>query len=596
MPSDNIYLASSASRNCDLDTLTLSRHRHPNRGSITSIDIFQNATNCRIKNSSFVLNNIQAPGDPLNKLYDQVATNAILNAGGRADQVKCYPGTREEVIGLIERWMDSDAKDNTIPNMMWLSGPAGAGKSAIVQTIAERCKERNVLAANFFFFRADPTRSAAQALVATLLYQIVKASPVARQAIETVLSEDPLLFGASIQDQFNLLRLSGSPPLHHIPPSLESPARRPIVLLIDGLDECDSERKLSQRQIIQALEHLLMQNDSPFLVLVASRAEPQLCMAFKQLGFPIKSIFLDDQYAPERDIRTFVTGEFKKIKKSHDLAHTLGDSWPSVNNVEAIVRKSSGQFIFAATVMRFLSNSSASPMLSLEIVLGIVPIGKNSPFSQLDAVYTYILSQADNQEVVKDLLSAQLLHNTFNRDNRVLQPIILPIKTILSTYNPARYGRALITNSCASELTAILQFQGNQLKFYHASFTDFLENKSRSGEYHIDIGAFGAKILPALWMKAPESMSSALTALELFITLKKPTPEITKAFLTISPASTKNPNLILKYNSNNAIRIFKSIYRLYYHDDVKTYKKILHQWASWYVSARDLTDLPHLPG
>jgi len=33
---------------------------------------------------------------------------------------------------------------------MWLNGPAGAGKSAILQTIAERCKD-NRLAASFFF-------------------------------------------------------------------------------------------------------------------------------------------------------------------------------------------------------------------------------------------------------------------------------------------------------------------------------------------------------------------------------------------------------------------------------------------------------------
>ncbi|KAF5329680.1 hypothetical protein D9619_009204 [Psilocybe cf. subviscida] len=269
MPADDIHPSSSVSQDRDFHAAHPSSstwHTHPDIGS--SASIFKNAVNTRIKNSSFTVNNIQAPGgsisvrssglDPLSKLYDEVASHAILNAGGRADEVRCYPGTREEVIGLVERWMDG--KDGSAPNMMWLSGPAGAGKSAIVQTIAERCKNRRVQVASFFFFRGDPTRNSARPLAATLLYQIFRFYPRARQAIAAVLLDDPLLFDSSIQDQLNQLLASS---LQDIPQPVDSPARRPIVLLIDGLDECDSEHKLSQRLILQALGHLVMQENSP---------------------------------------------------------------------------------------------------------------------------------------------------------------------------------------------------------------------------------------------------------------------------------------------------------------------------------------------
>ncbi|KAF5329681.1 hypothetical protein D9619_009209 [Psilocybe cf. subviscida] len=194
--------------------------------------IFKNATNTRIIDSSFTIinnnNNIQSSGDgvsdSLKALYDRVAPNAILNAGGRADEVKCYPGTREEIIDLTERWMEG--KDGVAHGIMWLSGPAGAGKSAIVQTIAERCKERGVQAANFFFFRSDPTRSTARPLVATLLHQIFKIYPPARQAVASVLSNDPILFDASIQDQFNQLF---APALRDTSQPLGCSARRLVV-------------------------------------------------------------------------------------------------------------------------------------------------------------------------------------------------------------------------------------------------------------------------------------------------------------------------------------------------------------------------------
>ncbi|KAF5329374.1 hypothetical protein D9619_009210 [Psilocybe cf. subviscida] len=478
----------------------MSGYKRPKRANVS---ILKNAKNPHIKNSSFTVSNTtnvkisgNGASDPLQKLYDQVARNAILNAGGRADEVRCYPGTREEVVGLMEPWMDG--KDSATPNMMWLSGPAGAGKSAIVQTMAERCRQRGVQAASFFFFRADPTRSTAHSLVATLVYQIFKFHPSARQAIATILSDDPLLFDGSIQDQFSQLL---SLPWQDTSQLGDSPGRRPIVLLIDGLDECGSRDKSSQRQILQALDRLVMQDNSPFLALVASRAEPQLTMAFKQLASPVNSIFLDEQYQPEKDIRAFVTGEFARIKKAHHLAHMLSDHWPSDEDTESIVKKSSGQFIYAATVMRYLANSSASPKLSLEMVQGIhVPDGTNSPFAHLDGIYKYILSQANDLGAVMDILSVQLLYASIN------SPMLLydfegTLRLCNSRYTPE------VLHSCVSDLTAILQFDGDNmgLVFFHASLPDFLKDKSRAEGYYIDMDAFGAKILPAIWMTIPKN-------------------------------------------------------------------------------------------
>ncbi|KAF5329695.1 hypothetical protein D9619_009225 [Psilocybe cf. subviscida] len=496
------------------------------------------------------ISNIQTPNDgvsdSLKALYERVAPNAILNAGGRADEVKCYPGTREEIIDLTERWMEG--REGVGHGMMWLSGPAGAGKSAIVQTIAERCKERGIQAANFFFFRSDPTRSTARPLVATLLYQIFEFFPAAKQSVATALSNRPLLFDTSIQDQFNRPL---SPALNDIPLPLESPTCRPVVLLIDGLDECDSEHNLLQRQILQALDYLLERKDCPFLVLVASRAEPRITMAVKELASPVKSIFLDEEYQPEKDIRTFVTGEFARIKRSHHLAHMLGDHWPSNEDVESIVKKSSGQFIFAATVMRYIANSSASPKLSLERVRGIVPAAKNSPFAHLDAIYTYIFSQMDDQEAVMDLLSMKLLFETVGNVHYNAS-----LMNVLLAYN-SRYTPDLLY-SCVSDLTAIMQFNMNQLVFFHASLPDFLIDKFRSGEYYIDLDTFGAKILPAIWKVARETIAASELAVQVLDTLKKPTPNITEAFCTIPPAS------LLKWQSSGLRldKILSAIHRL----------------------------------
>ena len=61
--------------------------------------------------------------------------------------------------------------------IMWLYGAAGAGKSAIAQTIAELCEEYKILLASFFFFRADSLRSNSKQLVATIAHQIATVIP-----------------------------------------------------------------------------------------------------------------------------------------------------------------------------------------------------------------------------------------------------------------------------------------------------------------------------------------------------------------------------------------------------------------------------------
>ncbi|KAF5319144.1 hypothetical protein D9619_008289 [Psilocybe cf. subviscida] len=322
----------------------------------------------------------------------KVAPNAILNAGGRADEVRCYPGTREEVIGKMEKWMDRE--DIRTSRMMWLSGPAGAGKSAILQTVSERCQERGRHVSNFFFFRGDGTRNHAQPLVATLVYQLRTLYATLDKPLEDCLQAMPLICKASIGEQFRKLI---SAPVHTVQGS--SSICHPIILVVDGLDEC--EDKQEQEQILGALHALVDKDNSPFLVLIASRAEPHIVMTINKIASSVVSIFLDDEYRPQDDIRRFVTAKFDEIKGSHHLAHTLDKYWPSEFDIYRVVEKSSGQFIYAAIIMRFIQYSAASPSLSLLTVHGIRPAANHSPYTQLDSLYSYILSNSHNIGAVK---------------------------------------------------------------------------------------------------------------------------------------------------------------------------------------------------
>lgn len=419
----------------------------------------------------------------LDVLRRRVAPNAILNSGGRAEQVGCHPGAWEEIIGRIERWRD--ARDSQASPIFWLSGPAGAGKTAIVQTIGERCKAQEVPQANYFFFRADSLRSNASSLVPTLLHQIILLYPSLRDFVAGILSVNPLIFDSLLDEQLVQLIVT---PLLTIQES--SSPYRPLLLMIDGLDECDSKNKRVQQQILRAFDKILTEYPFSFRLLVASRNEYQIKTAFNGFLSSLLPLYFDDNYSPSRDTLVYVNNQFTNVRMTHPLAHTLGASWPSVENVDDIVNKSSGQFIYAATVMRFLSDSSASPTLSLERVLSLAKIATKSPFAHLDAIYTYILSQVDDQEALKDIMRAQLLIHEFNSD--------VGLAKLLRIYTP-RYTREMV-QSCLANLTSTAQYtDDDKLLFYDASFPDYLLDKSRSSNYFVDIDIFNFTILPAVW-------------------------------------------------------------------------------------------------
>ena len=120
--------------------------------------------------------------------------------------------------------------------IMWLYGAAGAGKSAIAQSIAELCEELKLLLASFFFFRADPLRSSSKKLVVTIAYQIAVVIPGVRALMEAVIDNDPHLLSRSLITQFTALIVH---PLEHLfDSSAGEHTDRPYLIIVDGLDEC----------------------------------------------------------------------------------------------------------------------------------------------------------------------------------------------------------------------------------------------------------------------------------------------------------------------------------------------------------------------
>ena len=71
---------------------------------------------------------------------------AIHNSAERYPPPNCHPDTRKAVREIILDWIHSE---NSAPSSFWLYGPAGAGKTAILQAIAEFLCSRSGSDQNF---------------------------------------------------------------------------------------------------------------------------------------------------------------------------------------------------------------------------------------------------------------------------------------------------------------------------------------------------------------------------------------------------------------------------------------------------------------
>jgi hypothetical protein len=338
---------------------------------------------------------VVGPGQDI--LLEHVAVGAFHNSAERFDPPKCYPKTREAILAKIEAWV-KERPENGGRLVFWMYGPAGAGKSAIAQSIAELCEA--FLAASFFFSRTAHGRNDNSRLVATIVWQLIKSIPEIREIVLSALEYDPTLLSQTPATQMKALIVD---PMNQVPMDLL--AKRSRLVIIDGLDECFPPE--SQDDILDILSTSLQDLKTPLYFLIASRPHTNIRYAFSSNAFRsiIHTLPLEHDYQSTKDIRHYLTSSFEEIRSKHVY---LPSSWPKADDIEVLVEKSSGQFIYAATVIRYIARGHHGHEKRLDIVLKLrSPDNSATPFAMLDALYLQIFrSVGDEIEKVKEILGA----------------------------------------------------------------------------------------------------------------------------------------------------------------------------------------------
>jgi len=401
---------------------------------------------------------------------------AFHNSAERYDPPKCHPHTREAILKRIMLWVDDPANEAQI---MWMFGPAGAGKSAIAQSIAEMCFQQGKLAASFFFSRNAAGRDNETRFISTLVYQLVLAIPEIKDAVSKALQDDRLLLSRSLLVQAQSLI---SKPLNDLlltssnENDFQNP--RPRLVIVDGLDECGQAK--NQRYVLDVLSTLTRGLTYPLLFLVASRPEQIIRDSFnKQLMCSITTrLALDHTYKPNADIERFLRSKFQDIKMNHPSGADIPSGWPSDNHIRRLVEKSSGQFIYVSTVVKFVESTCHHPQERLDVVFGLVTPEIATPFAELDALYNQILSGVSQIEKALDILMVLMLIRE-----------LPPRPDILDGFFSYRRGQ---TRAILSDLHSVLYLPPTEdrkggIRILHASLSDFLLDAKRSGKFFVSL-------------------------------------------------------------------------------------------------------------
>jgi hypothetical protein len=410
---------------------------------------------------------------------------AAFNSIYRQHEPLCLENTRVEVLQEIRKWIQGyDTR-----HIFWLNGLAGTGKSTIARTIARECYDTGCLGASFFFTRGGGDLARASKFIPTIAMQLATRIPSLRKHLSASLEKHQEIISLSLTDQWKHLIIE---PLKN----LESHLRQArLLIVVDALDECDGDDDV--RSILRLFSEIQNITAVQLRLFITSRPETPIHLGFNQIPSILHHILILDNVSRElvnRDIFIFFKTQFLEMSKEFE---GIASDWPGLKRINALVEKSDGLFIYAATICRFIKNHDQwSPE---DLLRTFIPNNspdrprkrkrrreqaapRISPFVELDRIYTHILEHS-----LKRI-----------EDPRDQEEIASEVREIISTIVILFQPQSLTTLSCILDmdrnriqlrlkhLKSILTVPGDNspIRTLHPSFRDFFFNNQRCINHH----------------------------------------------------------------------------------------------------------------
>ena len=383
---------------------------------------------------------------------------------------RCDAGTRLKVIAQIRQWLDGHVNDNRAV-VCWLNGPAGYGKSALAQTIADCYAVEGRLLGSFFFLRGAGERSHISRLIPTLAHQISCSVPGTKRLIQSAINDEPALLGLTVSLAHRLQKLIIEPICLDTSQCSDSSKNVSLsvkkkIIVIDALDECDDKA-----QMADFVDVLLGASSGgthlPFHILLTSRVEEHIRKKFDSS----KARFLHrlelQNFHARLDIEVHFRTAFDRIyDQNQRIMRRIPKPWPLDGDLKVLLDKAGSSFAFATTLIQYVGGAH-KPHEALQKLLA-------SKVNGLDSLYETVLSSASWTGELRQILGTIMILG----DNKSISFL----SSLLSLEHEDIISELL-------QVQSIIKIPGDDnepIILYHTSLRDFLTTKSRSKQYFID--------------------------------------------------------------------------------------------------------------
>jgi hypothetical protein len=417
-------------------------------------------------------------------LSQHIIHGAAHDDSARTPPPRCHPNTRVKVLDRLTAWFEGQAQEELL---LWITGPAGVGKSAIVQTFAEYLAKSKSLGASVFISRPNK-RNNPHGIFITIAFQLATRIEEYREFVVERLSLDPSLVNKDMEAQFSTFIVEP-----FVERKVGADGKRWGILL-DGLDELRGDD--AQCNIIQLISTFVHEHpDVPLLWIIASRPESHISNTFEddevRPSYWSEYIPIDSTEACE-DVERFLRSSFKAIQKK--FRQSVSSDWPSDADFLKVTVAASGLFVYAEVVMQFIRDSNqADPVTRFEVLLSVidrssaVPTNDN-PFVHLDALYHEILSAIPLTlwPAAKRLLGFTIHDLSIYRyEDRFHTFQTLRGMSLLLDLSRHTVYACLIKCRSTLRIPDWKTAHKEKLTILHASFSDYLQDPDRSGKFHI---------------------------------------------------------------------------------------------------------------
>jgi len=293
-------------------------------------------------------------------------------------------GTREGILSKFIAWV----KDDPLA-IFWLAGMAGTGKTSIAVTLCRmlRADPTVYLGGGYFCSRSAGSiaRTDVRRILPTLAVMLASQSPEFAESLAVELEKDDGLGHKPVTEQIG--------PLLRTPLATLASSSRPVVFVIDALDECSSERELAE------LLRLLADFECDATVKFILTSRPELHIRGTPISNPNLNTVLHLHTISMEEVRSDIQLYIRRTLE--DAAPEA--TWYTDQDIELLVRLSGGLFIFASTVLKYVLGSDGDRYRQKRLRKATEATATPTPAtSSIDKIYELVLVEALNSDTVDE--------------------------------------------------------------------------------------------------------------------------------------------------------------------------------------------------